>query len=95
MRIKILILTDNKNYWLQRVTQNLNKFEKCKVINDEYYIKTDLFSFEIISAIREPNIRGKRYSCAILDKAIHPDVEYNIITHCTQGIIKTEGYYED
>lgn len=94
MRIKILILTDNKNYWLQRVTQNLNKFEDCKVFNGDYHIATDLFVFEIIS-IMDKNVRGRRYSCAIIDKKIHPDVEYNIITHCTQGIIKTEGYYED
>lgn len=90
--IKILIITDNVEQWVQKLTGQLSHY-KCDKNRDSIMIRCDLFSFEVRKSF-PMNMRGSCYSCAVLDKGIDPRIEYETLMPTVKAsIIKTRNYW--
>jgi len=92
--IKILVITDNLEEWLEHFMSNLSNNVKSKKYDDTYYISDGLFNVEIRS--KYPlNIRGACYSCCILDKFLGHDIQDCILEPCIKGYLQyTPNYYK-
>ena len=67
--IKILIISDDLEYWCDKITSEIKEYrlEKRKGL---IIIYSDMFIFEILDYIDVKYPLGKKYSCCILDKYI-------------------------
>lgn len=90
--IKILILTENIEQWLQKLASELNHY-RCNRNRDVIIVKCDTLTFEIRKSF-PINMRGSCYSCAVLDKGIDAKMEYEALMPCVKAsIIKTRNYW--
>lgn len=93
MKIKILILTDNIPIWKNKIQKNIKiiSYMKSKDSN-RLIIASDMFIFEIMSMFNE-KIRANYYTCAVFDKALDSNTEFNIIRpHVKDQIIYTHNF---
>ena len=91
--IKILVLTEDFDAWLQKITSELRGYSirENRALNT-YKIQSDLFYFEIRS-FYSANFRGENWSCAILDKYIPHELEVCVLRPCVkQAVIRTKNY---
>lgn len=89
--IKILILTEDRDTWVQKITSELRSCT-CRKMRNTYQIQSELFYFEIRSYYSK-NSRGERWSCAILDKYIPHELEVCVLCPCVKSsIIRTKNY---
>ncbi len=89
--IKILILTEDRDTWVQKITSELHSCTCRKMLNT-YQIQSGLFFFEIRSHYSE-NCRGQCWSCVILDQYIPHELEVCVLHPCVKNsIIRTKNY---
>lgn len=89
--IEILILTEDRDTWVQKITSELRSYTCCKMLNT-YQIQSGLFFFEIRSHYSE-NCKGKCWSCVILDQYIPHELEVCVLRPCVKNsIIRTKNY---
>lgn len=91
--IKILILTDNIDEWVDKLSKELSA-ATMKIVRrkDMTIIQTEIFRFQIQNKFLE-SVRGNAFSCTILDNEIDERIEFNVIAPCLKGsIIRTENY---
>lgn len=69
--IRILIYTDDKDEWFDKICNEVNIVHKYKT-REKYWLESELFYFEILSKYPE-TCRGKRFSFSIIDKEIDKD----------------------
>lgn len=93
MFLNILILTNNKNYWINILTEKI-LFDRIINRKNEYILYNNIIKFIITN---ESNIiRGNKYSCVILDKYIDNNILENYIYPSSiQNIIKTNNYWSN
>ena len=83
--IKILILTEDRDTWVQKITSELRSYT-CR------QIQSGLFFFEIRSHYSE-NCKGECWSCVILDQYIPHELEVCVLRPCVKNsIIRTKNY---
>jgi len=87
--IKILILTEDRDTWVQKITSELRSCTCRKMLNP-YQIQSGLFFFEIRSHYSE-NCKGECWSCVILDQYIPHELEVCVLRPCVKSsIIRTK-----
>ncbi len=89
--IKILILTDNIDEWVDKLVKEL---PAATIIRQKSMtiIQTETFRFQIQKSLFE-SMRGYALSCVILDNKIDDDVEFDMIIPSLKGsIIRTKNY---
>ena len=89
--IKILILTEDRDTWVQKITSELRRCN-CRKMLKPYQIQSGLFFFEIRSHYSE-NCKGECWSCVILDQYIPHELEVCVLRPCVKNsIIRTKNY---
>lgn len=90
--IKILILTNDRDVWAQRIISALYDYCFRKTV-ESYSIQNSLFYFEIRSYFPD-GYKGSCWSCAILDKFIPIELEQCVLYPCIkEQIIRTQNYW--
>lgn len=67
--IKIMIITDDITEWVQKIKDNIANCNIRKQPSGYYFIYNELFNI-IIQSNPVFNIRGREFSCIIIDKYI-------------------------
>ncbi len=89
--IEILILTEDRDTWVQKITSELRSCT-CRKMRNTYQIQSGLFFFEIRSHYSE-NCKGECWSCVILDQYIPHELEVCVLRPCVKSsIIRTKNY---
>lgn len=91
--IHILILTNDIDEWLFRITKEIHHC-RCDRLRDSMRVTSELFVFEIRSSFLI-SARGLCYSCAILDKELDRKIECENLQPCVKAsVITTNKYWE-
>ena len=89
--IKILILTEDRDTWVKKITAELCSYTCRKMLN-MYQIQSGLFFFEIQSHYSD-NCKGQCWSCVVLDRYIPYELEVCVLRPCVKNsIIRTKNY---